>query len=353
MIPSLEDRLLKSTKNNRVEKSIDLHFSIIVPVYNRPDEVEELLASMTKQTRQGFEVVIVEDGSVEKCEHIVNKYSSQLNLKYYFKENSGPGPSRNYGFERASGNYCIFLDSDCILPPQWFEVITSRLSESYTDAFGGPDAAHPDFSPLQKAINYSMTSFFTTGGIRGGSEKVDKFYPRSFNMGYSREVFEKTGGFARMRFGEDIDMSIRILENGFQTRLFKDASVFHKRRTHLRQFFKQVYNSGIARINLYKKHPQSLKAVHFAPAIFTVGVVTLILGAVFYTWMLLMPLLLHLFLILADSIFRTKSISVGLLSIVTSYLQLTGYGSGFIGAFFRRILLGKGEFSAFGKNFYK
>ena len=223
----------------------NLKFSFIIPVYNRPNEVEELLESLSKQTNKNFEVVIVEDGSDLKSDAIVEKYKQQLDISYYFKENTGPGISRNYGFERAQGNYCIFLDSDCILPRHYFETVQNELANNYVDAFGGPDRAHKSFSKLQKAINYSMTSFFTTGGIRGGKKKLDKFFPRSFNMGYSREVFDKTQGFSKLRFGEDIDMSIRIIENGFHTRLIPEAYVYHKRRTNLRQFFKQVFNQEL------------------------------------------------------------------------------------------------------------
>lgn len=335
-----------STKKER-------RISIIVPVFNRPSEIEELLASLDRQTDRDFEVVIVEDGSSESCMTETEKFSDRLNIRYYFKENSGPGPSRNYGFEKASGNYGIFLDSDCILPEKYIETVRKALDKDDTDAFGGPDRAHDSFTRFQKAVNYSMTSFFTTGGIRGGGEKMDKFYPRSFNMGYSREVFEKTHGFAGMRFGEDIDMSIRILENGFRTRLIKDAFVFHKRRTSTRQFFKQVFNSGIARINLYKRHPESLKLIHFLPAVFTMGLIALILPAIFWSPLFLLPVGLHLLLLLLDSAVRNRSAAIGLLSVFTSYIQLTGYGLGFITALWKRIILGKGEFAAFTKKFYK
>lgn len=331
----------------------NLSISLIIPVYNRPKEVEELLESLALQSSKDFEVVIVEDGSSEPCEDIVGLYRDKLNIQYYFKENSGPGQSRNYGFERAKGNYCIFLDSDCVIPSSYVDIVKNALESDFVDAFGGPDKAHKDFSNLQKAINYSMTSFFTTGGIRGGSEKLDKFYPRSFNMGYSREVFESTGGFSKMRFGEDIDMSIRILKNGFKTRLIKDAFVYHKRRTSFRQFYKQVTNSGIARISLYKRHPESLKLVHFAPASFTLGALTLLILSAIFTPLFLLPIALHMLLLLLDSSARNKSLTIGLISILTSYIQLIGYGTGFISAFWKRIILGKEEYSAFNRNFYK
>ncbi len=331
----------------------NLVFSLIVPVYNRPKEIEELLESLAQQTQKGFEIVIVEDGSDIKSEHLAMAYQNLLDIKYFYKPNSGPGSSRNYGYERAKGNYCIFLDSDCVLPPTYFETVVRVLNQNYADAFGGPDRAHENFTDLQKAINYSMTSFFTTGGIRGGSEKMDKFFPRSFNMGYSRDVFEATKGFAKMRFGEDIDMSIRILEGGFKTMLIKDAYVFHKRRTNVRQFYKQVYNSGIARINLFKRHAHSLKLVHFAPAVFTVGVFVLLLLSLFISPYFLLPIIGHMLLLCLDSTIKNGNIWIGLLSIVTSYIQLFGYGLGFLNAAFRRLVLGRDEFSAFNKNFYK
>ncbi len=334
-------------------KPEDLNISFIVPVYNRPKEVEELLESMVQQSKIDFEIVIVEDGSDLKCEEICNSYKDRLDLKYYFKPNSGPGQSRNYGFERATGNYCIFLDSDCVLPPDYFKIVQTALNEDYIDAFGGPDKAHKDFSRLQKAINYSMTSFFTTGGIRGNSEKLDKFYPRSFNMGYSRTVFNSTKGFSPMRFGEDIDMSIRILGNGFKTKLIKDAFVYHKRRTNLRQFYKQVFNSGIARVNLFKRHPQSLKVVHLAPALFTLGCFVLLLLAVFWTPLFLIPIAFHMVIIFFDSTITNKSLVIGFMSIITSYFQLMGYGVGFLGATWKRIILKKDEYAAYQKNFYK
>ncbi|MFV0484552.1 MAG: glycosyltransferase [Bacteroidales bacterium] len=328
--------------------------SFIIPVYNRPGEVKELLESMTQQTANNFEVIIVEDGSDIKCKTICDEFQNKLDLKYFYKANSGPGQSRNYGFEKAKGNYCIFLDSDCVLPVDYFKIVQCELKKDYTDAFGGPDRAHENFSILQKAINYSMTSFFTTGGIRGSSEKLDKFHPRSFNMGYSRDVFNKTQGFSKMRFGEDIDMSTRILQNNFSTKLIKEAYVYHKRRTNFRQFFKQVFNSGIARINLYKRHPKSLKPVHFAPSIFVLGLITLLLlASISYSAIFLLPVLIHMLIILIDSSIKNNSIKIGLLSVITSYVQLIGYGLGFINATWKRIILGQSEYAAYINNFYE
>lgn len=331
----------------------DPDLSLIVPVYNRPDEVNELLESLTNQTDKRFEVIIVEDGSSNKCDEVVKTYQSVLHLRYYFKDNSGPGLSRNYGASQAKGNFIVFLDSDCVIPPGYIEAVRTGIVGRKLECFGGPDAALANFSNLQKAINYSMTSFFTTGGIRGSSEKMDKFHPRSFNMGYSRKVFDATGGFSSMRFGEDIDMSLRIAKLGYTTGLLKDAFVYHKRRSTLRQFFKQVHNSGIARINLHKRHSGSHKLVHALPAAFLVFVVLMMLLSLVCTPWFLLPLLLIAAVFFVDASIRNMSIVIGMLSVVTSFVQLTGYGSGYLRAFWRRIVLGQDEFSAFAKNFYK
>lgn len=329
-----------------------MFYSVIIPVYNRPDEIDELLESLTQQTYTDFEVIVVEDGSTIPCKDVVDRYRDKLDVSYFFKPNSGPGQTRNYGAERSKGDYLIILDSDCILPPGYFIAIETELKNKPADSFGGPDRAHASFSPTQKAINYAMTSFFTTGGIRGGKKKMDKFYPRSFNMGVKRKVYETLGGFSKMRFGEDIDFSIRIMESGYTSRLFPDAWVYHKRRTDFRKFFKQVYNSGIARINLYLKYPDTLKPVHLLPAVFTVGVLILLIISITIPCVLLL-LALFALIIFTDSSIQNKSIKVGALSVVSSFVQLTGYGSGFLTAWWKRIVLRKNEFAAFEKNFYK
>ena len=328
-----------------------MKYSVIIPVYNRPQEVRELLDSLTNQSQKNFEVILVEDGSTEKCDDLLN--SSPLDIKYYYKSNGGPADARNYGMSKASGDFMIFFDSDCVIPSGYFEALDQGIDSQGLDAFGGPDMAHSDFTDIQKAINYSMTSFFTTGGIRGASEKLEKFHPRSFNMGYSRAVYEATGGFSNIRFGEDIDMSIRIIESGFKTGLIRDAAVFHKRRTNLSQFFKQVFNSGIARINLYKRHPNSLKLVHLAPSVFTLGVLTLVISSFIIRAELIYPLLLFSVLILLDSSIRNKSLAVGTLSVLTSFVQLISYGTGFLISVWRRLVLKQGEFAAYQRTFYK
>ncbi|MBO5156331.1 MAG: glycosyltransferase [Prevotella sp.] len=345
-----------------------MYYSIIVPVYNRPDEVDELLESLTRQTFKQFEVIIVEDGSKNDCRSVVEKYSTVLDIHYYYKDNSGPGQSRNYGAERSKGDYLIVLDSDVVLPEGYLQAVEDELAVNPCDAFGGPDSAHPSFTDVQKAISYSMTSFFTTGGIRGGKKKLDKFYPRSFNMGIRREVYKKLNGFSKMRFGEDIDFSIRIFKAGCSCRLFPEAWVWHKRRTDMRKFFRQVYNSGIARINLHKRHPGSMKLVHLLPMVFTVGVICMILvsavgrvlmeydGVDRWYWLCAapwLPILAYCLLIFTDSSLHNRSVKIGLLSIAAAFTQLMGYGFGFIEAWWKRCVMGKDEFQAFEKTFYK
>ena len=331
-------------------------FSFIIPVFNRPNEVEELLQSLTQQTVDSsmFEVIVVEDGSQITCKEVCERFSKQLNLHYFYKENSGPGQSRNYGADKSCGEYYIVLDSDVVLPETYMQHVLDEIKREPCDAFGGPDRAHHDFSPIQKAISYSMTSFFTTGGIRGGKKKLDKFYPRSYNMGIKSDVYKALNGFSKMRFGEDIDFSIRIFDNGYRCRLFPEAWVYHKRRTDFRKFFKQVYNSGIARINLYKKYPSSLKLVHLLPAVFTVGVFLLCLSALLLCSLVpLSLLLLYSILIFIDSATHYKSIKIGFLSVGAAFTQLMGYGLGFIEAWWKRCVRGLDEFQAFEKNFYK
>lgn len=349
-----------------------MKYSIIVPVYNRPDEVDELLDSLTRQTVTSFEVIIVEDGSAVPCKKVCDKYEGRLNIRYFNKPNSGPGQSRNYGAERAQGEYLIILDSDVVLPNGYLQAVGSELAHENADAFGGPDRAASSFTPVQKAISYSMTSFFTTGGIRGGKRKLDKFYPRSFNMGIRRDVYRALGGFSAMRFGEDIDFSIRIFKAGYRCRLFPGAWVYHKRRTDFRKFWRQVYNSGIARINLYKRYPDSLKAVHLLPMVFTLGVLGLLLlfvvGILLFfllpagmpqatglavSLLALAPLVLYCCILFFDATIRSGSERIGLLSVVSAFIQLMGYGFGFLEAWWKRCVKGQSEFAAYEKNFYQ
>lgn len=338
-----------------------MKYSIIVPVFNRPDEVDELLESLVNQEEKDFEVIIVEDGSQIPCEDVCRKYADQLTLRYFMKPNSGPGQSRNYGAERAEGEYLLILDSDVVLPNGYLKAVRDELDREPADAFGGPDRAHNSFTDTQKAISYSMTSFFTTGGIRGGKKKLDKFYPRSFNMGIRRDVYMELGGFSKMRFGEDIDFSIRIFKAGKRCRLFPEAWVWHKRRTDFRKFWRQVYNSGIARVNLYKKYPESLKLVHLLPMVFTLGVALLLVislvGLVLANWWLAAtPLLLlfaYYYLNVCYSWYYFHNFKANILSGIAAYVQLTGYGCGFIEAWWKRCVRKQDEFTAYEKNFYK
>jgi len=316
-------------------------FSIIVPVYNRPDEVGELLESLSTQSFTSFELVLVEDGSTKPCDAEVEKFRERIAIHYIVKTNSGRSDSRNVGMKNAKGDYFIFFDSDCIIPPGYLEVVNDFLINDYTDCFGGPDREHPSFNDLQKAINYAMTSFWTTGGIRGGKVNMEKFKPRTFNMGFSREVYEKVGGFKDM-YGEDIDLSIRISRAGFTTSLLHDAFVYHKRRVNLKKFYRQVHIFGQARINLYKMYPDSLKPVHALPALFVAGGVVIVLFSfLFSPWFLGFPAF-YLMLLFVDVLFKTKNLRIAALSLVTSCIQLTGYGLGFIRAFVQKIVFRKG-----------
>ncbi len=317
-----------------------IFFSIVVPVYNRPDEVRELLESLTIQTYSSFEVIIVEDGSTETCEEVANSFRQSLDINYIFKENSGQGFSRNKGFKQAKEDYFVIFDSDCIIPENYFEIIKEHLNTQWLDGYGGPDKAHPSFAPLQKAISYSMTSPFTTGGIRGKKWRAETFHPRSFNMGISREVFEETGGFKITRMGEDIEFSIRIKESGFKIGLIPQAFVYHKRRTALTDFFKQLHFFGRARINIGRFHPGAVKFIHWLPALFVV------LFLFYLTLPFWMPPLFWFFsalgflfcsLIALDAIYQTKDPQVASLSVITSLTQLAGYGIGFITERIRKI----------------
>lgn len=332
---------------------IPMRFSVIIPVYNRPEEIVELLESLTVQSsKSSFEVIIVEDGSRITCEEEIQPYFSQLDLHYFTQENQGPGPARNFGASKASGDYLVFFDSDCIIPSNYFNAVIDHLEIIQFECFGGPDKAHPFFTPIQKAISYSMTSPLTTGGIRGGEQKLDKFYPRSFNLGISKKAFDELEGFAPMRFGEDLDFSMRAEKANLKMGLIPDAYVYHKRRTHFKAFYKQVFNSGIARINLSLKHPGTLKIVHLLPSAFAIGYPLLILLSILvspYIWILcaIFPLT-----IASDALARTKNIKVALLSTIASIVQLFGYGFGFIQAFWVRIIMGKGSFHSFAQSFY-
>lgn len=310
---------------------MNLFFSIIVPVFNRPEEIQELLGSLLSQDfKENFEIVIVEDGSSESSEEVVRKFQSDLQISYYFKENSGPGDSRNYGMQKAKGNYYIILDSDCILPEQYLTEVNKELQKQFVHCFGGPDAANGTFTTVQKAINYVMTSFFTTGGIRGGSNSVGKFQPRSFNMGISREVFEATGGFGQIHPGEDPDLTFRIWKAGYATRLFPKAFVYHKRRINWKKFYIQVNKFGMVRPILNKWHLGTAKLTYWLPTLFMMVLLASILLAVSGIIFPLGILIAYLMLLFFDSLIKNKNIKVAFLTIFAVLTQFTGYGIGFL-----------------------
>ncbi|MEN8856875.1 MAG: glycosyltransferase [Flavobacteriaceae bacterium] len=306
-------------------------YSIIIPVYNRPEELDELLSSiLVQEYTDTFEICVIEDGSQQKSNLIVEKYTNKLSIRYFEKENTGPGDSRNYGMKHAKGNYFIILDSDVILPKNYLSKVDKQLELNFTDAFGGPDAAHPNFTPLQKAINYSMTSFLTTGGIRGKKNSFGTFQPRSFNMGLSKTAFEKTKGFSDMRAGEDIDLTFRLWETGFKTQLIEKAFVYHKRRNSISSFFKQTFAFGTARPILNKKYPQSTKLTYWFPSLFIIGFDLSILLLIFGYWQLAILYVAYFVFVYADSTVKNRDFKVGFLSIFTSLTQFMGYGLGFL-----------------------
>ena len=321
-----------------------MFFSIIIPLYNRPQEIKELLETLTQQTYKDFEVLVIEDGSVNDAAEVIKDFEGKLNLRYFVKANEGQGFTRNYAFERAKGDYFVIFDSDCLIPANYLQIVNDSLAANWLDAYGGPDDAHSSFTPTQKAISYSMTSPFTTGGIRGNKKGIGQFHPRSFNMGISRQVWEKAGGFIITRLGEDIEYSIRIHSLGFKIGLIPDAKVYHKRRTNFLQFYKQLHFFGRARINVYKFFPQELKAVHFFPAIFTLFIIfTIISNIISWPIAKLCNVVLAVFILLIffHSWWKNKSLKIALLSVIAAFIQLTAYGLGFMQDFWKRIILKK------------
>lgn len=318
--------------------SADPKYSIIIPVYNRPEEVRELLESLTHQTFTNFEVLIVEDGSINTCVKVYEEYTHILRIRYFFKPNTGPGPSRNFGFAQAKGSYFVMFDSDCILPPNYFTAIDDSLRHTPLDAWGGPDKGHKDFTPVQQAMAFTMSSVFTTGGIRGGDKRVGAFQPRSFNMGISKEVFLNTGGFKFDRFAEDIEFSLRMKKLGFRVGYINDAFVYHKRRTNFKQFFWQVFNFGRGRVLVNRVHPGAVKTTHWLPAFFIIGLVSMVVFLPLDRRISAFIGILYFIYILILSVFayrKTESMRVALLAGPAAIVQLIGYGAGFLREMFR------------------
>jgi len=311
-----------------------LKYSVVVPVYNRPEELRELLESLTQQSFKDFEVLIVEDGSSKRSEAVFEEFASRLNIRYFSKPNTGPGPSRNFGFEQAQGEYFVVFDSDCTLPPEYFGIVERYLSIHQLDAWGGPDRGNESFTLLQRAMAYSMSSVLTTGGIRGGKNQAETFQPRSFNMGISRKVWEATGGFKFDRLAEDIELSIRIRKAGFKVGLIADAFVYHQRRTSLSAFFRQVEGFGRGRVRVGKAHPGEVKPAHWFPTFALLGFVALPIVLIFFRDLGVIGyilLVLYWGAISIDCYQHTRSLAVALLSAPTAMVQFFGYGWGFLG----------------------
>ncbi|RMA64898.1 glycosyltransferase [Ulvibacter antarcticus] len=333
---------------------MNLDFSFIIPVYNRPQEIKELLISFSEMDFDAsYEIVIVEDGSSESAEKVIAEFSETLNVSYYFKPNSGPGDSRNFGMQKAKGNYFIILDSDCLLPPHYLKTVQSFLSQNFVNCYGGADAAHQSFSPLQKAINYVMTSFITTGGIRGSEKSVSNFEPRSFNMGISKEAFLKTGGFAKIHPGEDPDLSQRIIKAGFETAFVPDAYVYHKRRISWNKFYTQVKKFGMVRPILNSWHPQASKISFWFPSCFVFFVISSVIMALLVDLKWFLPLLGYMVLIFIDSSYRNSSVYIGALSVIAVFVQFFGYGLAFLKSTFYIALLKKDPQKQFPSLFFK
>ncbi len=334
--------MMMMTNSEHIPAAAAPLFSVIVPVYNRIDEVRDLLESLAVQASPLFEVILVEDGSTEPCRDVAQAYASRLDVHYFFKNNEGRSIARNYGIERSRGRWLVFFDSDCVIPQGYFTTLARVLDQSPCDCYGGPDAAHSSFSSTQKAINFAMTSFLTTGGIRGGKVSLEKFVPRTFNTGFTREVYDRVGGFREM-FSEDIDMSTRISRAGFVTRLIREVPVYHKRRVDFRKFMRQVYVFGQSRIALQLLYPGSMKLVHMLPAMAVlIGIALLLLGIAVSPWFML-PLAIYLLAIFFAALASEKSLVIALKAVPASIIQICGYGCGFIRAFVPQILLGRGR----------
>ena len=331
-----------------------MYFSIIIPVYNRPDEIKELLESLSiSDYNKDYEIVLVEDGSTITCNEEVEKFKDKLNIFYYFKENSGPGDSRNFGMKVAKGDYFIIFDSDCIIPKQYILEVEKELTANYVDCFGGSDGALEYFSDIQKAINFAMTSFLTTGGIRGGSEKLNKFQPRSFNMGISKKAFEVSNGFGNIHPGEDPDLTIRLWKLGYKTRLFSTAFVYHKRRIDWDKFSIQVNKFGKARPILNSWYPEYSKITFFFPTLFILGFSISIILFLFNFQLPILFYAFYFFLILVVATIQNKSMRIGFLSVYAVFKQFFGYGKGFLESYIKIILLEQKPEIAFPELFFK
>jgi len=330
-----------------------MKYSLIIPVYNRREEIEELLESLLVQQHDSFEVVVVQDGSTERCDDIIERFQDRLNIQNIYKENSGPGSSRNYGMRKAKGDWFIIFDSDCLIPDHYLQAVDDYLTKQDVDTYGGPDKAHESFTNTQKAIDWAMTSYVTTGGIRGSEKSLDDYQPRSFNMGMKREVFEKVGGYGKIWPGEDPDLSFRIKKAGFSVGFIKDAYVYHKRRIDFRKFGQQVYKFGVVRNILSKWHPGTGKMVYAFPSLFLIGSISSLLLGLIASWYLALPVLLIALIMFVEALFTRKSLVIALLAVPAAFIQLGGYGFGYLKSFIKIRLLGLDEKVAFGSFFFE
>ena len=331
-----------------------MYFSIIIPVFNRPEEIDELLKSLVQSTfQQEYEIVIVEDGSTIPCKNIVARYQSKLNITYFNKPNTGPGDSRNYGMKNACGNYFIIFDSDCLIPPLYLETVAQYLEDDFVDCFGGPDKADDSFTDIQKAVDFTMTSVLTTGGIRGASETLNKFQPRSFNMGISKAAFDASGGFGTIHPGEDPDLSIRLWKMGFHTKLFSKAFVYHKRRISWEKFYQQVHKFGLVRPILNRWHPEYAKVTFLFPSLFIIGFAIAIILSLNNFFAPLLCYTTYFLLIFVSSYLRYKNFKISFYAVYAAVIQFYGYGSGFLISLFHINFLRQNPKKAFPKLFFK
>ncbi|HJX71736.1 MAG TPA: glycosyltransferase [Bacteroidales bacterium] len=323
-----------------------MYYSVVLPTYGRPGDVEEFLDSLTRQEYNDFEILVVDATADDSVRQVAEKYLDKLKLNFIYKKGLGISESRNLGVKLSKGGFVVFIDSDCVVPPSYFTEIEKYLSLNKVDAFGGPDAASKDFTHSQKAINYVMTSFLTTGGIRGKAKRIGRFEPRSFNMGVSRKAFDAVGGYSGMKVAEDIDLSMRLHQAGFKTALIPDAYVYHKRKANLHKFLVQMFMYGKARIDLFMRHREALKITYLMPLFFLIYLLAGLASAFFSKVLFILFLASLIFYALAvfiDSSIQNRSLAAGILSVFAAYGFLVCYGSGLIYNIFRRIVLGKKE----------
>lgn len=315
-------------------------FALISPTFKRPDEVTEFLDSLRKldYPKDKFEIILGDGTPGDELRPLIYPYQKDLPLKIYYEEFLPVSNARNRAAELSTAQFFIFLDSDCIIPEGYLKAVEFFLdAHPQINLFGGPDAASEDFTDLQKAISFSMTSFLTTGGIRGGSSSVTTYHPRGFNMGISAELFNKVGGYdENFVCGEDVELSMRLIKAGAKSAFIEEAHVFHKRRTSIKQFRRQVFRFGAARPLLAKAHPGNLKITHLFPLAFTVyrHVSAILFLLVFYFNLSVLSLPFAMYVLYMVAVFfsalKKEGLSVALLAVQTTNTMNAGYGIGFL-----------------------